>query len=236
MLQSVWKRIGAILLVSIMMVGVVQCICSLSNDISDTFLEEEHIQSFYGRGIQTESINGRIVSQIDFNEWKKGDSKYRLDTIVQIEKGALDIMDNQSQEVKDQTQELTEDEAHTKNEMDVEHQQMIFVDNCLYLLYPDKEEYYKKKSTLSDAVSESFAAGIDQLIDNGSAKEYTMQYLSSLTQNFNVQIEDDVKINGRNTQHIIAEGKTQDYIGIKEEVWIDQKTWLIIKVRDEQEK
>lgn len=219
MLQGVWKYIGVMILLGGLSVGLVGCSGLFSQDIMDILLKEEYIDSFYGKGVERQIVNDRVVGEAKFSEWKKGNDKYRVDMAVELETYAG---------------ERSEGDNKRATQAKVLNLQYIFNNDCIVFYNPDENRYFIKKSTLEDLVKENVAKGINVLTINDSAKEFTMSYISNLTQNFNIEVEDDVKINGRNTQHLIAVGKTQDYRDARKEVWIDQSTWLILKRREQQ--
>ena len=87
--------------------------------------------------------------------------------------------------------------------------------------------------TLIDAAQSMMEQGINILTVDGSAKTYTMSIISKINQYYDVEIENDVKLNGVKTQHVIATPKERKSDNEKVELWIDQATWIIIKEREE---
>lgn len=217
MLQGFCKWVNVLVFaggLSILMTG---CGSSISQQIMDTFIEDEYICSFYGKGVQVECVDGMPIQTTEFTEWKDGNSNYRIDVTSSLERNYYKVFSGND----------TEKESES---IDIRY---IYKDDKLQIYYPEKNEYLVKNITLIDATQSLMKQGINTLTVDDSAKTYTMSIISRINQDYDVEIEDDVKLNGVKTQHVIAIPKDQKNFNEKLEIWIDQSTWLIIKEHEE---
>lgn len=217
MLQGFCKWISVFVLIGGLSLIMMGCNSSFSQKIVDTFIEDEYISSFYGKGIQVECVDGKPVQTIEFTEWKDGPNNYRIDTVNNLEKNYYEVFSGN--DIEKESERINIRYIYKKDE--------------LQIYYPERNEYLVKSMTLIDAAQSMMEQGINILTVDGSAKTYTMSIISKINQHYDVEIENDVKLNGIKTQHIIAIPKERKSDNEKLELWIDQATWLIIKEREQ---
>lgn len=214
--QKILKVATAIAVISISTTG---CSTYFVQDVVETVAHAEKIETFYGKGIQVEYIGDELVQSINFTEWKGHNGNYRTDTINMIQKDYYEEVFNTN---------VNEDQV--KNGAISLETSYIYNNKEVVIYYPENNKCIIRNMNLEDNVQDSMAQGVNSLILNGSAREYTMSLISELNHYYDVTIEDDVKLNGRNTQHIIAIGRREGGDAERKEYWIDQQNWLIVKI------
>lgn len=209
-------EVGFICLILVYLTG---CSYFKTINIIDTFSEEDEIYTFYGKATFRSYIEERCVQNISFTEWKGTGKKYHSEAAGTMDKDFYE--EYYSQEPPPDL--VSGDRVKTKEED-------TYDDNRLIIYLPYENKYSIKEVTLADEVSPIVLIGINQALNAGGLKDYANVRISELAKDYTLEMEDNVKINGRMTQHITAVSKTVGENEIQE-VWIDQDTWFILKER-----
>lgn len=68
-----------------------------------------------------------------------------------------------------------------------------------------------------------------QGLEMKTSKHNTAKYLQDLSEDFNLKLAGEEKINGLNALHIVCEPKQMEDILGQEELWIEEDSWIILK-------
>lgn len=214
--QKIVKVATALIIISMSTAG---CSTYFVQDVVEAVAHSEKIETFYGKGVQAEYVGDELVQSIDFTEWKGHNGNYRTDTVNRIQKDYYkEVFNTQVDDTK-----VQEDTIRLET-------QYIYNDKEVVIYYPESNECIIRNVNLEDNVQESMMQGVNSLIVNGSAREYTMSLISELNHRYDVTIEDDIKLNDRYTQHLIAVAREKGDDAERKEYWIDQQNWLIVKM------
>ena len=222
MLRKHLWTIGIYLLLGGVISSITGCNYIKSVDIFQELSEEQEIYTFYGEGRQKSYFNNKLVQDIHFKEWKGTGKKYHSESNIETDKAFY----------KDFYREAPPEELIEGNIVKMDEKD-TYNENKLIVHEPYKNHYSIKDISLVDDVNPSVLLGINGVLNAGGLKDYATSVVTSLAKEYNLTIEDNVKINGRQTQHIKAVSKK---LGENEiyEIWIDQNTWLIVKQRIKQ--
>lgn len=210
------KRIGLGTIVLILIAGLTGCSYLKSIDILQT-LSEEEIHTFYGEGRWRSYLNNELIHDVDFKEWKGTGKNYHIKSNTKIDKELYKEsygMAAPEELIYDNVVRLGEEDTYNENQM------------IVYL--PHKNEYSIKENLLVDEVNPKILLGINAVLNAGGPKDYATRRIHKLAKEYDLVIEDNIKVNGILTQHIIGTSKNAQIDEIQE-IWIDQTTWLIIK-------
>lgn len=219
--KYLWK-IGIYLL----LVGVVNSLTGCGYfqavDVFQLVPEEKEIYTFYGEGREKSYLNDKLVQDIIFKEWKGTGKKYHSEADIEVDKNFYEQYFGEAP-----AEELIDGNIVRMNQRDT------YNENEFIIHEPYKNQYSIKNTSLVDDVNPSVLIGINRALSAGGLKDYAMLVITNLAKEYDLKIKDNVKINGRQTQHITAISKE---LGEKEiqEIWIDQNTWLIVKERVQQ--
>ncbi len=214
--KHLWE-IGIYLLLGGMMSSLTGCSYIKSADVFQALSEEQEIYTFYGEGRQRTYLDNKLVQDIDFKEWKGTGKKYHSKADIEIDR---DFYEEYFGEAP--AKELIEGNIVRINEEDT------YNENEFIVYEPYKNQYSVKDISLVDDVNPSILLGINGALNAGGLKGYATSVITTLAKEYNLTIEDNVRINGRQTQHIMAVSKELGENEIQE-IWIDQNTWLIVK-------
>ena len=182
--------------------------------IADAFIQEEEIETFYGRYIVRNYIDGELYSKLNGQEWKGKGKKYFCKSYSRVKKEYADI---------GYTDEMLDGDFVVFDEEDT------IIENQLigYTSYMNK--YYIKDLTLENEIKDEISGlGINRALQTGYLKDYAMELISSYDKDYILDIENDIKMNGQLTQHVIATSKKKGNLD-RFEIWIDQDTWMVVK-------
>lgn len=210
------------LLLGGMMGSLTGCSYFRSVDVFQSLSEEKEIYTFYGEGREKSYLDNKLVQVIVFKEWKGTGKKYHSKADIEVDKDFYEQYLGEAAE-----EELIEGNIVRIDEEDTYNEDKFIV------YEPYKNQYSIKNTSLVDEVNPSILLGINRALSVGGLKDYATSVITGLAKEYDLAIEDNVKINGRQTQHITAVSKE---LGEKEiqEIWIDQNTWLILKERVQQ--
>lgn len=222
MLKKYLWRIGVCLILGGIVSSVVGCNYFEVVHVFEPLSEEDEIYTFYGEGRQRVYLDGKLVQDTEFKEWKGTGKKYHSEADVELDKDFFEQCYGEAP-----SDELLEGDIVRINEEDT------YNDEQLIVYEPYKNQYSIKTTSLVDEVNPSVLLGINRALSTGGLKDYATTVINTLAKDYNLTIEDNVRINGRQTQHITAISKE---LGEKEvqEIWIDQNTWLISRERIQQ--
>ncbi len=182
--------------------------------VIDTITQEEQVETFHGESIQRTYIDEELIEEMSSEEWKGKGNNYCIYSKIKTKKEYV------NEEIE---ADRVQDGFILRDEKDVIN------GNLLTAYLPYKNEYYTKNVTLEKKIVEEISRmGICKALETGYLKDYVMECISNIEQDYDLSIEDDIKVNGRLTQHIIATSKDTDR-DERAEIWIDQSTWLIVK-------
>lgn len=205
--------IGSVLYISIVL-QMTGCKSIATSAVIDTITQEEQVETFYGESIQRTYIDEELIEEISSEEWKGRGNNYCIYSQVKTKKEYV------PEEIAGDT---VEGDFVLRDEKDVINGDLL----TAYLPY--KNEYYTKNVTLEKEIVEEISRmGICKALETGYLKDYVMGCISNAEQDYDLSIEDDIKVNGRLTQHVIATPKDNQR-NERAEIWIDQSTWLIVK-------
>ena len=186
-----------------------------SSALFDTITKEEEVETFHGKYLQQSYLDGELIEVISGEEWKGKGKKYRAVSEIKTKREYVN-------------EEITEDMELDGGLVLRNEEDIINGNQCLiYLPYQDK--YYMKDVSLATEITEGISrTGINGALETGYLMDYVMELISILEKDYSLSIEDDIKLNGLVTQHVVAvpkDGNTSERI----ELWIDQNTWLVVK-------
>lgn len=213
-----FRGIEMYLLIMGLIVNLTGCTYFKSIDVLQPLAEEE-IYTFYGEGRERLYLEDELIQEVSFREWKGRGKNYHSEAEIAIDQAFYEEYYEEAppkELVKGDVAILREE--HTYNE-----EQMI-----VYL--PHKNEYSIKEMSLVDDVRPRILLGINEVLNAGGLKDYAMAVMNQLAKEYTLAIQDNVKINGRQTQHITAISNDENSNEVQE-IWIDQNSWLIIKQR-----
>lgn len=222
MLKKYLWRIGVYLILGGIVSSLVGCNYFEAVDVFEPLSEEDEIYTFYGEGRQRVYLDGKLVQDTEFKEWKGTGKKYHSEADVELDKEFFEQCYGEAP-----ANELLEGNIVRINEEDTYNEEQLIV------YEPYKDQYSIKTTSLADEVNPSVLLGINRALSAGGLKDYATTVINTLAKDYDLTIEDNVRINGRQTQHITAISKE---LGEKEvqEIWIDQNTWLILRERIQQ--
>lgn len=210
--KKIWFVFPVSLTLMLLMTG---CNIIQSSALFDTITKEEEVETFHGKYLQQAYLGGELIEVIDGEEWKGKGRKYHVIAEVKTKKEYVDEEITNDMEL--------DDEFVLRNEEDI-----INGNQCLIYL-PYQNKYYMKDISLVTEITEGISrAGISGVLETGYLKDYVMELISILEKDYSLSIEDDIRINGRLTQHVVAipkDGTASERV----ELWIDQNTWLVVK-------
>lgn len=217
MLKKYLWRIGVCLILGGIGINLVGCNYFKSVNVFESLSGEDEIYTFYGQGRERIYLDGKLVQDTKFKEWKGTGKKYHSEAEMELDKDFFKQCYGEAP-----ADELLEGDIVRINERDTYNEEKLIV------YEPYKKQYSIKTTSLADEVNPSVLLGINRALNAGGLKDYATKVINNLAKDYNLTIEDNVKINGRKTQHITAKSKE---LGEKEiqELWIDQNTWLILR-------
>ena len=212
------KKYKMLLIESILTICIVLQMTGCKNIMTsafiDTIIQEEQVETFYGESIQRTYIDEELIEEINTQEWKGKGNNYCIYSEIHTKKEYI------SEEITD---DMLDGDFVLRDEKDVINGDLL----TAYLPY--KNEYYTKNLTLEKEIVEDIShIGISKALETGYLKDYVMACISNAEKDYNLSIEDDIKINGKLTQHVIATPKDHQR-NERSEIWIDQSSWLIVK-------
>lgn len=219
MLKKNLSRSMYVLLAMITIFQVTGCSYFTSPMAIEALNQENHVDTFYGEGKGMVCINGEQIQDYDFIEWKGYNNNYSIEAQVRTKKEYFEEY---------YEQEITDDMLH--GDIVIMSEKDIYNDSEMIIYQPEINRYSIKSISFVDEVVDKDSASINDILKDGSLKSYVMDMITNLEANYNLSIEDDVKVNGYLTQHIKAEakekGKKSQY-----DLWVDQNTWMVVKER-----
>lgn len=217
MLKRVLICVSKIVMACGIVVQATGCNYLASPTIIEVLTEEKKVDTFYGEGIGRLYIDNKLVQDIAFKEWKGLGKNYCVHATYKTEKTFFE--EYYEEEI---TPDMLDGDIVTISEQDV------FNDSELIIYLPYKNQYCIKSMSLVDEVTGELRNGVINDLKNGSLRDYVMETVNELEENYELSIEDDQKVNGYLTQHIIAVPKNKS-MNEQYELWIDQSTWMIVK-------
>ena len=198
----------------ILVILMTGCKSVTTSALIDTITQEEQVETFYGQSIQRIYIDEELIEEMSAEEWKGKGNNYCIYSKIKTKKEYIN----------------EEIDAHmAQGGFVLRDEKDVINGNLLTAYLPYKNEYYTKNVTLEKEIVEEISRmGICKALETGYLKDYVMECISNIEQDYDLSIEDDIKVNGRLTQHIIATPKDTNK-DEKVEIWIDQSTWLIVK-------
>ena len=182
--------------------------------IADAFIQEEEIETFYGRYVTRHYNDGELYAEINAQEWKGKGKKYFNHSYSRAKKEYVDI---------GYTDEMLDGDFVVFDEQDT------IVENQLIGYTSHINKYYIKDLTLESEVKDnSYLIGINKVLQTGYLKDYVMELISYYDKDYILETENDIRIDGKLTQHVIATSKKKGDLD-KFEMWIDQDTWMVVK-------
>lgn len=189
----------------------------ISPTVMEVLNRNEQVETFYGEGIEKSYVNGELVQELVFKEWKGKNEKYHSKAQVRTEKNFFEQLSDE-----EITDEMLEDGFVIQTEEDT------FNDTQLIAYLPYKNQYCIKDMSLAAEVTDNVRTGISKVLEEGSLKDYVMNLINTYEEEYALTIENDVRINNYLTQHITAvpkdKNKDEQY-----EFWVDQNSWLIVR-------
>src|SRR5699024_1082700 len=70
-------------------------------------------------------------------------------------------------------------------------------------------------------------------LNQQSPKEQTEFSLEMVKDTHDLTLKDETKIAGRDVNHLVATPKEKNQLIGKQEIWIDQESWLVLKITNE---
>ena len=192
--------------------------CSLlsSGGITEAMVQgEQEINTFYGEAEIRQYYNEELLCTVSYKEWKGTENKYRVECKTAITDGYKENVDN----------------GLIKGNIDAEEEIDVTDGNQLIAYVPSTETYYIRTATLADEVNPVAVQGINQILLYGSLREYALELINEVSESHNVTVEDNIRYENYTTQHVVAvpkEGKQGD---ATIEVWIDQDSWMVVKLK-----
>lgn len=210
-------RLGLILVALIVSVTGYSYIKSI--DTLQLLSEEDEIYTFYGEGRWKCYLDGKLIQDSDFKEWKGKGKNYHSEADTKIDK-----------DFYEQYYDISAPEALIYNNVIRLREEDTYNEDQMIIYLPHKNEYSIKTNSLVDEVNPGILIGINTALNAGGLKDYATVTINRLAKEYDLTIEDNVRVNGILTQHIIATSKNKQ-IDEVQEIWIDQTTWLIVKER-----
>lgn len=184
----------------------------------EALTKEDQVDTFYGEGKGNIYIDNKLVQKYDFREWKGQDKDYFVRADIRTEEEFF----KQYYGEEEITPSMRDGDWILMREEDT------FNDSELVVYVAHKNQYSIKSMSLADEVTGNIRTGINSVLENGSLKNYVMEIITQLEGEYNFSIEDDVRVNGYLTQHIVATSKDETKSD-RYEFWVDQNTWLVVK-------
>lgn len=207
-----WSRVIGVIIGLCCMV-LTGCEQKLEHKLVEAFIDnKQSINTFYGRGIVREYSGDILLATSYFEEWKGEKEEYRLDIESELTPAFLEL-------IKDENLRLS---------MQSGTEIQVLKDSTLLSYDSNADTYYVREISAADALDNK-GLGINEVMAYGGMKDYALDIINQLSDTHELEIEDNVKLSGRRTQHVIAYPKSEiKGIGIVD-LWIDQETWLILK-------
>lgn len=221
MLKGSLSRSICVLIAMIIIFQATGCSYFTSPMAIEALTKDVQVDTFYGEGKGMTCINGEPIQEYDFVEWKGYNKDYCIEAEIRTKKEYFE--ECYDQEI---TGEMLDGDIVITSEKD------IYNDSEIIIYEPYINQYSIKSVSFVDEVSEKDnSKNMNDILQDGSLKSYVMDMITKLEADYNLSIENDVKINGYLTQHIKAEAKEKDKKS-QYDFWVDQNTWMVVKERE----